>query len=102
MLQQRFAIVRYPALTWSDSHMHDVMNACVIMHNMIIENELDNPVVDDQPFEGQEPLAQLDGQVLAQFAQFLATHIEILDSVVHETLQADLIEHLWMLKGNAA
>ena len=39
ILQSQFAIVRGPARFWDQKILRYIMNACVIMHNMIIENE---------------------------------------------------------------
>jgi hypothetical protein len=77
-LQARFAIVRrYPALTWLKDQMWEVMNACVTMHNMIIESEREH-VVDPEPYHRQDPLAIVDHQqVSAASAAFLATLQEI-------------------------
>ena len=102
MLQSRFAIVRYPAFTWSGRQMSDVMSACVIMHNMIIKSERKNPPNDHGPYEYVGPLAHVDHQVPAEFADFLAMHGEIRDRDMHFQLQADLIEHLWNLRGQSS
>ncbi|KAK1660838.1 hypothetical protein QYE76_048997 [Lolium multiflorum] len=39
VLQARWAIVRHPARTWSLKTMHEVITCCMIMHNMIVEDE---------------------------------------------------------------
>jgi hypothetical protein len=44
VLQSRWAIVRHPSRTWSYETMWDIMNACAIMHNMIVEEECDGYV----------------------------------------------------------
>ena len=99
-LQSRFAVVRYPALTWSKANMWEVMNCCVILHNMIIESERNDPVADTEPYYRQGPLADVDHQVPATWAAFLTMRQEIRDPVVHTQLQNDLVKHLWRRKGN--
>jgi predicted phosphoadenosine phosphosulfate sulfurtransferase len=43
VLQDHFAIVRYPIFTWSQEKIWVVMHACAIMHNLIIDSERDDP-----------------------------------------------------------
>jgi hypothetical protein len=40
--------------------------------------------------------------VLEKFAAFLDVHAQILDELVHRQLHADIVEHLWMHRGNVA
>ena len=41
VLQARFAIVKNPALSWDKVKIGKIMRACIILHNMIVENERD-------------------------------------------------------------
>ena len=39
VLQSRWAAVKGPTHLWYADYIADVMYACIIMHNMIVENE---------------------------------------------------------------
>jgi hypothetical protein len=52
------------------------MNACVIMHNIIIESELANAVHDGIPYDWEGPLTQVDHDVPTEFKTFLQNHHE--------------------------
>ncbi|KAK3189516.1 hypothetical protein Dsin_029077 [Dipteronia sinensis] len=41
VLQSQFAIVAGPMRFWQKHVLHDIMTACIIIHNMIIEDERD-------------------------------------------------------------
>jgi hypothetical protein len=103
VLQQRFAVVRFPAMSWSKDQMWEVMNCYVYLNNMIIENERKYPVPlseQDAPYEREGPLAQPNHQVPTSWAAFIAIRQEIRDSTIHQQLQVDLVEHIWRLRGN--
>ncbi|KAK1630103.1 hypothetical protein QYE76_004418 [Lolium multiflorum] len=59
----QFVIIRYPALRWSHDQMWEMIQACMIMHNMIIEDDRNNHVrTHIDLYECQGPLAEvLDG-----------------------------------------
>ncbi|KAM3364359.1 hypothetical protein ACQJBY_014602 [Aegilops geniculata] len=99
VLQFRWGIVRSPALSWDEGKVWEVMTACVIMHNMIVEDERDESIFDqgfDYQGENIEPLHQ-DPATFEQFAQF---HREMRDWHTHVNLQNDLVEHVWEHVGN--
>ena len=43
ILQAQFAIVAGPARFWDSTYLHLIMMTCVILHNMIVEDELRDP-----------------------------------------------------------
>ena len=51
VLQARFAIVRGLARFFYHETLHDIMKACIILHNMIIEDERDKAEAVDLDYE---------------------------------------------------
>ncbi|XP_024013889.1 uncharacterized protein LOC112087979 [Eutrema salsugineum] len=107
VLQARFAIVKNPALIWDKQKIGNIMRACIILHNMIVENERDHyNLVDTTEFE-QGDLTRCS-QVDMSFSTDLASNIgnmigirnEIRDRKTHDLLQADLLEHMWHKFGH--
>ncbi|CAA7031950.1 unnamed protein product [Microthlaspi erraticum] len=94
VLQSRFAIVAGPSRFWNKEVLHDIMTTCIIMHNMIIEDER----VDDAHIEerAEVPIADVErtGDDDVQFQEFLARHKKIKDREAHIELRNALIEHL--------
>ena len=80
------------------------MKACIILHNMIIEDERvdDNELVAIASGNYDYDSLGTDGPVEASrgprsFDQFMATNRIIQDSNTHYALRHDIIAHLWTL-----
>ena len=101
VLQARFAIVHGPAKFFHSETLQDIMKACVILHNMIVEDEWDvNEAVElDYEQIDDNPTIQLSREHTNTFTEFIETHQCIRDHKNHFQLQSDLIEHLWQLQG---
>ena len=93
VLQSRFAIVRGAARYWDEETLDDIMKACIIMHNMIVEDEGELNTHEHFDFGGEnvqpshEPHPDLD--------KFIEAHKKIRDNETHHQLREDLVEHLW-------
>ena len=95
VLQSRFAIVRGSAPIWDTQTLSKIMRACVIMHNMIVEDE--GFVVDpNERFEnGGENVEPTHGQPTRTLEEYIDAHRKIRNKETHEQLKEDLIQHLW-------
>jgi hypothetical protein len=95
VLQARFSIIRNPCRQWSMDTKSDIMFACCILHNMILEDERDVP--------GLENIISglVDENVSLRrglsFEALINHTIEIENEDLHYSLRGDLIEHLWAL-----
>ena len=104
VLQSRFAIVRNPALQWDKERIGKVMIACVILHNMIVEDERDGYApIDISEFEtGQSSRSSQarSRDSVNVTPDMLAMRREVRDSDKHHRLKADLVENIWQMFGD--
>ncbi|XP_047961970.1 protein ALP1-like [Salvia hispanica] len=100
VLQSRWAIVKGPARGWPRPLIADIMYACIIMHNMIVEDEGDNatdwsddPLVSaSSSYTVTDPIVQ---GVPPDVRNVMARSAAMRQEDQHTRLQADLIEEIW-------
>ena len=101
VLQARFAIVRGPARLWKLEVLKDIMKACIILHNMIVEDERNANELDfTYDTMDDSPTAVVIPERNSELLQFINTQHCIRDKEIHSKLQADLVEHQWNMHGN--
>ncbi|XP_028117584.1 uncharacterized protein LOC114315204 [Camellia sinensis] len=101
VLQARFAIVQGPACFWKMEIMEDIMMACIIMHNMIVEDERDANGLDFNYDTISESLPPVSHERTPELFEFIQNHHRIRDRGTHSKLKQDLVEHLWTLHGDS-
>jgi hypothetical protein len=92
ILQSRFAIVRGAGRLWDTETLGNIMKACVIMHNTIVEDEGVVDPTEQFDFGGQNVEPSHDRN--RTLDEFIAAHIRIRDKGTHQQLKEDLIEHI--------
>ncbi|XP_041026982.1 uncharacterized protein LOC121267187 [Juglans microcarpa x Juglans regia] len=102
VLQGRFAIVHRPARFFRPEVLKDILYACIILHNMIVEEEChlylraEQFIYEQTEETPNEPI--LHDNIL-EFMEFIAQYHRIRDRGTHSQLQADLIDHIWNIHG---
>ena len=104
VLQARFKIIREPARLWDIADLSIIMRSCIILHNMIVEDERDSYSQRWTDFEQSEESGSSAPQpysteVLPAFANHVRARSELRDKKAHHELQADLVKHIWTKFG---
>ncbi|XP_028105572.1 uncharacterized protein LOC114304619 [Camellia sinensis] len=103
VLQARFNILKVPARGLSDEDLYYIMKTCIILHNMIIEDERDILENERSAAQLETDTSNLDCQVShdpnEEYAQFMLNRQRIRSIEAHNVIRNDLIEHLWSRAG---
>uniref|UniRef100_A0A452YL60 DDE Tnp4 domain-containing protein n=1 Tax=Aegilops tauschii subsp. strangulata TaxID=200361 RepID=A0A452YL60_AEGTS len=99
ILQARFAILRYAANYWHHSTLANIMYACIILYNMIVEDERGNySGAHDYNYDYERhPVASVhhENGPIDGFANLLERNNSFRDRATHRRLKRDLIQHIW-------
>ncbi|CAL8080861.1 unnamed protein product [Prunus armeniaca] len=119
ILQARWAIIRGAARLFDEEVLRSIMMTCIILHNMIVEDEYDYDAAEDeydQPDPMNTALTRIyekpmgpNGEPVQHnplvrddsfMHRMIERYTEMQSSYIHEHRQMDLMEHLWVVKGN--
>ncbi|KAJ9547406.1 hypothetical protein OSB04_019949 [Centaurea solstitialis] len=114
VLQARFAFLRHPCLVWDKENMGQIMIACIILHNMIVEDERHtylcyyDPIefLNDMPTNQRGSVVEDDSQLpgfsverIASLSSYMANREQHRNREAHNALKNNLIEHIWQKFG---
>ncbi|CAL1411095.1 unnamed protein product [Linum trigynum] len=103
ILQARWAIVRGPARSWDVATINDIILTCIILHNMIIEDEQvdsDDEMEDSLDYEVHDQQPTNVNRDIPTLTEYLARNNRLRAAPTHHGLRQDLVEHIWNLHGN--
>ena len=103
VLQSRYAIICLPGRLWDHLKLTFIMKTVIILHNMTVEDEegseLHGDYIYDQLPHTQAANITANRDSNHDFDAFLLHYQWIRDIHLHNSLKADLIEHLWRHLG---
>jgi hypothetical protein len=105
ILRSRFCILRQPVRLYEQGNLEDIMLACIILHNMIIEDEKD---IEQVPLDLNEKgntytiqEATISHGENPEVEDVINRNTALHDRQAYKQLQSDLIDHIWQKFGNS-
>ncbi|XP_028065514.1 uncharacterized protein LOC114268531 [Camellia sinensis] len=99
VLQSRFTIIGGVVRFWDPKMLANIMKTCIILHNMIVEDEREEHLDFDYEISSTNTPVQLSSTPTNDFESFLSRHLGIRDKNAYHALCNDLIKHIWHFRG---
>ncbi|XP_012833668.1 PREDICTED: putative nuclease HARBI1 [Erythranthe guttata] len=91
ILQSRFEFITGPCRLWHNAQIGEVMKCCIILHNMIVEDNRNQEGDDFVEHVQQQPV---DRDPIT-IAEYLSNRAGLTDTTHYFMLRNDLVEHVW-------
>ncbi|XP_004289403.1 PREDICTED: uncharacterized protein LOC101313362 [Fragaria vesca subsp. vesca] len=114
ILQARFAIVRGLARGWDMEDIQYIMMTCIILHNMIVDDEHDETEDNHEVDPDEVPTRPRRTEIYDHYevdhlverdpptvGEFMRRYQHVRCPIVHRSFQKDLVNHLWNVKYQA-
>jgi len=103
VLKSRFAIICGPSRNWHISMRKNIILTCIILHNMIVEDEWDtyngNVDVDYDQIDKKILNIDISHGAPPNFSTYLQTRRYMHTRGIHQQLQVDLVKYIWACNG---
>jgi hypothetical protein len=95
LLKSRFNIIAVSGRSYSQRTLGLIMRACVILHNMIIDDERDTDLDEIYKTVASNVGPPIHNDAPPTLAARIQMDTEMRDSPMYAQLQQDLVEHVW-------
>ena len=102
VLQARFAVVKNPSNLWDKEKIANIMRACIILHNMIVEDERDSFTQYDvfEFQQGEDVDLTYSVNMATNLGNTIDRRTKVRNRQAHQQLKKDLIENIWAKFGH--